>query len=135
MSDWTSKLNMLVLGGLAVVAFYIFSQPRQTTPPSNAWFLSEVINRPEPVLVKFGAEWCGPCRMLEPQLDRVAGDLGGRVSVVRVDVGKQQDLAQHYGISSIPRLLLFQHGQIVGDRVGYANHQQLKSWVLSHAQP
>jgi thioredoxin len=133
MSDIASKLNGLVLILVAIAAFVLFSQRLKIGPPDDAWFQAEVINRPEPVLVKCGASWCGPCRMLEGELDKFASQTDGRVAVVRVDVDKHPNLAQHYRVSSIPRLLLFQQGQIVGDRVGYADHQQLESWVLAHA--
>lgn len=133
MSDLASKLNGLVLILVAIAAAVLFSQRINIGPPDDTWFQAEVINRPEPVLVKFGANWCGPCRMLEGELDKFASDTHGRIAVVRIDVDKYPKLAQHYRISSIPRLLLFQQGQIVGDRVGYADHQQLESWVLAHA--
>ena len=95
-------------------------------PPDDPWFRAAVVDCPEPVLVKFGAEWCGPCRRLEPELDRLAGSMRGQVEVVRVDVGRYPQLAQHYRVSSIPRLLLFRQGQIVADRVGFADSHQLE---------
>jgi len=133
MSDIASKLNGLVLILVAIAAFVLFSQRIKIGPPDDSWFQAEVINRPEPVLVKFGANWCGPCRMLEGELDKFASQTHGRIAVVRVDVDKHPKLAQHYRVSSIPRILLFDHGEIVGDRVGYADHQQLESWVQAHA--
>lgn len=134
MSDVASKLmNGLVLILVAIAAYVFISQRLQIGPPDDTWFQAQVIDRSEPVLVKFGAEWCGPCRALEKELDQVARNLNGRVAVVRVDVDQHPQLAQHYRVSSIPRLLLFEHGQIVADRVGYADHQQLQSWALAHA--
>lgn len=133
MSDLASKLNGLVLILVAVAAAVLFSQRVHIGPPDDTWFQAEVINRPEPVLVKFGANWCGPCRMLEGELDKFASDTHGRIAVVRVDVDKHPNLAQHYRVSSIPRLLLFQQGQIVADRVGFADARQLESWALAHA--
>lgn len=133
MSDLASKLNGLVLILVAIAAVVLFSQRINIGPPDDSWFQAEVINRSEPVLVKFGANWCGPCRMLEGELDKFTADTHGRIAVVRVDVDKHPKLAQHYRVSSIPRLLLFQQGQIVADRVGFADARQLESWALSHA--
>lgn len=135
MSDWNSKLNALVLILVAIAGCWIISHPQHAEPPDDHWFQSAVVEQPGLVVVKFGAEWCGPCRMLDPELTRLAGSLGGRGSVVRINVDQHRDLARHYGVSSIPRLLVFDHGQVVGDRVGYANHQQLYAWVNSLGTP
>jgi len=86
-------------------------------------------------VVKFGAEWCGPCRKLDPELTRLASSLSGRGSVVRIDVDQHRDLARHYGVSSIPRLIVFYHGQVLADRVGYADHNQLCAWVTALRTP
>ena len=71
--------------------------------------------------------WCGPCRMLDPELDKLADS--GRVTVVRIQVDQHPDLARHYGVSSIPRLFLLNHGTVLADRVGYADYRQLQSWI------
>lgn len=133
MSTLNSFLNALVLVGLCIAGYFFLVTPKDYgSPPDDPWFRSTVTSRPEPVLVKFGAEWCGPCRMLDPELDQLASNLRGRVEVVRVNVDQRPDLAQHYGVSSIPRLFLFRHGKVVADRVGYADNQQLREWVASH---
>jgi thioredoxin len=132
MGDLDTKFNALVMIVLCGVGYMLIGRAREPVgPPNDAWFESAVIAQHEPVLVKFGAEWCGPCRMLEGQLDQFSQAARGRVAVVRIDVGRHPELARHYGVSSIPRLLLFDHGRVIGDRVGYANHQQLESWVAS----
>jgi len=128
-------LNFIVVGAVAAAAMlYIISPRTPVAPPDDAWFKSAVINRSEPVLVKFGAEWCGPCRMLDPELDKLQHRLHGQVEVVRVNVDNHPDLAEHYGVSSIPRLLLFNHGQVVADRVGYVDGHQLQAWVASNCR-
>jgi thioredoxin 1 len=133
MSTFNSILNALVLTLLCVGVYFFLTSPHDYgPPPTDAWFQSTVISRSEPVLVKFGADWCGPCRMLEPELDQLASR--GHVAVVRVDVDQHPNLAQHYGVSAIPRLLLFNHGKVVADRVGFADQQQLQNWVASYAQ-
>ncbi len=127
-------LNFIVAIGLCGAAYFIFGGPREPVkPPNDAWFQSTVASNPGLVLVKFGAEWCGPCRMMEGELDKLSAQMGGRVSVVRVDVDQHPNLAQHYGVSSIPRLMLFKHGQVVDDRVGFMDTQNLAQWVTANA--
>lgn len=135
MSDLNSKLNALILIVVAVAGCWILAHPQQTEPPDDDWFQRTVVDQPGLVVVKFGAEWCGPCRMLDPELTRLANSLGSRGSVVRINVDQHRDLARHYGVSSIPRLFVFDHGQVLADRVGYANHEQLYAWVNSVQSP
>ena len=128
MADLDSKFNALVLIALCVAGYFWVRQSRvPVEPPQDAWFQSAVVERPGPVLVKFGAPWCGPCRMLDPELDKLADS--GRVTVVRIQVDQHPDLARHYGVSSIPRLFLLNHGTVLADRVGYADYRQLQSWI------
>ncbi len=135
MSRLNTLMNVLVLA-VIMASGGVFVSSRTSlpslSPPDDAWFQAQVIESPTPVLVKFGADWCGPCRRLDPELDQLG--LNGKLAIVRVDVGKHQRLAQHYGVSGIPHLLLFQHGVVVAQRVGYADHEQLRQWVSGHAK-
>jgi thioredoxin 1 len=76
-------------------------------------FDSQVLNADKPVLVDFWATWCGPCRQIAPVIDELAVKYEGRVSVGKVNVEEQPELAQRYGINAIPTLLLFKNGEIV----------------------
>ena len=125
-----SLVNGVVMAAVLGAGYLIVNGSWQSVaPPDDAWFQAEVVNRAEPVLVKFGAVWCPPCRMLDPELDRLSSEMGGRIAVVRINVDQRPALAQHYHVSSIPRLLLFKQGKVIADRVGYADHQRLASWV------
>ncbi|HEX4130499.1 MAG TPA: thioredoxin domain-containing protein [Pirellulales bacterium] len=101
--------------------------------PDDSWFRSTVLERKQPVVVKFGAPWCGPCRMIDPELDRLASS--GQVAVVKIDVQRNRDLARHYRVSSIPSVFLFNKGTVVAHRVGYADYDQLRKWVAGHVAP
>jgi len=83
-------------------------------------FQAEVINTDKPVLVDFWAEWCGPCKMITPLIDKVAAELGDAASIGKVNVDDQQELAREYGIQSIPTLLFFKNGEIKDKIVGAA---------------
>ena len=92
-------------------------------------FGREVLESHELVVVDFWAEWCQPCKMLAPVLDKVASTFGGQVKVVKCNVDENQNIAQKYGVMSIPNLLFFKDGQVVNQSVGYTNESQLAAKV------
>ncbi len=81
-------------------------------------FKSEVIDSDIPVLVDFWAVWCGPCRMIAPIVEELAGEFEGRVKVGKLDVDNNQQSAMTYGVRSIPTLLIFKGGKVVNTIIG-----------------
>ncbi len=89
-------------------------------------FATEVTNSAEPVLVDFWAPWCGPCKMLAPVLDELAGEYAGKVKIAKLDIDESRDLAIEHGVQSIPTLALFKGGQKVAQVVGMRPKSELK---------
>jgi thioredoxin 1 len=96
---------------------------------SDATFESEVLNSAEPVVVDFWAEWCGPCRMIAPALEEIAGSMSGKIKVVKLNVDENPSTASRYGIMSIPTLMIFKDGQLASRQVGAAPKQKLQQWI------
>jgi thioredoxin 1 len=88
-------------------------------------FQDEVVASATPVIVDFYADWCGPCRMLGPVLDKVATTYEGKVKVVKVNVDQDPELAMQYRVSSIPKLVFIHQGQVVGQTEGVLTERQL----------
>ena len=98
---------------------------------SDANFEAEVIKATEPVVVDFWAEWCGPCRMIAPALEEIAGSMAGKVKIVKLNVDENQATAIKYGVQSIPTLMLFKNGELASRQVGAAPKQKLEQWITA----
>jgi thioredoxin 1 len=99
---------------------------------SDASFESDVLKSATPVLVDYWAEWCGPCRMIAPILDEVAGEYKGKVTVAKLNVDENQATPAKYGIRGIPTLMLFKGGEVVGTKVGALSKSQLTAFIDSN---
>ena len=98
---------------------------------SDATFESEVIKATSPVVVDFWAEWCGPCRMIAPALEEIAGSLGEKVKIVKLNVDENPQTAAKYGIQSIPTLMIFKAGQMASRQIGAAPKLKLEQWITA----
>jgi len=95
-------------------------------------FESEVLSADVPTLVDFWAVWCGPCRQIAPTVEALAADYAGKLKVGKMDIDHHQITPQRYGIRSIPTLLIFKGGEVVGQVVGAVPRSKLEDEVKKH---
>ena len=84
-----------------------------------------------PVLVDVWAPWCGPCRMVSPALEKLAGELSGKLKLVKVNADDNPEVSRRFGVQSIPTLVLLDHGAVVDTQIGALPEPRLRSWVES----
>lgn len=107
------------------------SAPVEPISVENAQHLEELVTDHSPVLVDFHADWCGPCKMLEPTVESIASRTTG--TVAKVDIDAHQDLAQQYDVQGVPTLYLFADSEPVERLVGVQDEGALRNLVESHA--
>jgi len=100
-----------------------------TKPVTDTSFDSDVLKASGPVLVDFWAEWCGPCKMIGPILEELAGEMQGQVTIAKMDLEANPMTPTKYGVRSIPTLILFKDGQPVATKVGAMPKQALQTWI------
>ena len=96
---------------------------------SSSDFQSKVLDAQGPVLVDFFATWCDACKMLEPTLDEVAAETAGKAAVYKLDIDQSPDIAQKYGVMSVPTLMVFENGQVKNQAVGVQPKQNILSMI------
>ena len=96
---------------------------------SDTTFDADVLKSAQPVLVDYWAEWCGPCKMIAPILDDVAGTYKGKLQIAKMNVDENRDIPAKFGIRGIPTLMLFKNGQLAATKVGALSKAQLTAFI------
>lgn len=92
-------------------------------------FEAEVMNSDAPVLVDFWAEWCGPCKSLMPVIEEIAGEMGDKVKIVKMNIEEAPETPTKYGLRGVPTLMLFKDGKLAATRVGGMPKTELTKWL------
>lgn len=99
---------------------------------SDATFEQEVINADGPVLVDYWAEWCGPCKMIDPLLHELADEFGDKIKIAKVNIDENQQITSQFKIRGIPTLMVFKEGKVQGMKVGAVTKGVLKDFISEH---
>lgn len=94
-------------------------------------FKADVMESKKPVLVDFWAEWCGPCRMIAPVLEELVSEIGDEAVIAKLNIDDNPETPAMLGIRSIPTLMLFKDGKMVGTKVGVQSKTSLAAWIQS----
>ncbi|MDE2476505.1 MAG: thioredoxin TrxA [Alphaproteobacteria bacterium] len=92
-------------------------------------FQADVLDSRTPVVVDFWAEWCGPCRMIAPSLEELAGEYDGKVTVAKMNIDENPQTPTRYGVRGIPTLMIFRNGQVTATKIGALPKTKIKEWI------
>ena len=94
-------------------------------------FEKEVVNSELPVLIDFWAEWCGPCKEMNPILEEVSSEMEEKIKVLKINIDENPNIPNKYGVQSIPTLIIFKKGEAISTKVGASIKSDLITWIDS----
>lgn len=98
-------------------------------PVTDATFAEQVLSSATPVLVKFEAQWCGPCKAMKPMVDEIATEYSGRLTVATVDIEENQQTVYRMGVRAVPTVVLFKNGEVFAQKVGLPRKSDLTALI------
>lgn len=128
------QLNKIVPAFLVVLTLIVVSLNRDGngthSGTAESWFQSAVLNNSHPVVVKFGAEWCGPCRSMDHALSTLEGRYSSRARFLKINIDEKPELFQKYGEGTgIPQIMVFRGGKVVAFDSGFGGTESLNTWL------
>ena len=92
-------------------------------------FKNDVLESSKPVLVDFWAEWCGPCKSIAPSLEEISNEMSQSITIAKINIDENPNIAQEYNIRSIPALMIFKEGKLHAEMMGAIPKSQLENWI------
>jgi len=121
--------KLILLGSILLTTPHALAKDNSIVTLTNSNYLSKLLKSDKPVLVKFWASWCRPCRTMTPKFEKAAHTFKGKVTFAEVNVDTQKQLAQRYQVRSLPTMILFKKDKIINKTVGSLSQKQIEAFV------